>query len=310
MTNCCERLIAEHRATEALLERLRRSLPKGSNWHENQVIEAQSLYQQLAGALKAHFVLEEQGLFALLNQYRSMILMEVEHDDLLALQQAFAEALDTAVTAPAMTPELLASFVAWDERLRAHIVEEDRGIFPLAETTLLPEEKQMVLRRFDELDAGFEASPPMLIRPEPAYEIARTDIFEAPDRPIRFQALYEREQALIQHIALRAGETLARHWVAQHQCIVVVSGQVEFRTDSDTHVLDAGQRLNIDSRLYFSLSAVTDVSLLCLKIWPHPYYTKGGILAAGSILEINHPERMPECETWAMIKIQDNGEKE
>jgi hypothetical protein len=65
------------------------------------------------------------------------------------------------------------------------------------------------------------------------------------------------------------------HWAGQHQCMLVLSGEVAFETPEAIHMLKPGDMLKADSRLIFALSAVADSHLLSFKVWPHPHYTKG-----------------------------------
>lgn len=281
MTSCCELLIAEHRRTEDLLQRLevllrRIVLPQAgeaTNW-----LAVRKAYQVLAKDLHRHFVLEEQALFAVLNQYRTMILMEVEHDDLLTLQNQFASRL-AGITEDGPLPEaeteaLLASFEAFKERLCGHIREEERGVFPLAEEKLEPEEKRRVLRRYAELLDAPEPSALNLVRPAPGFQITNTELFNGSDKPMAYQTLYEREHSSLQHVRIQAGQKQALHWAGQHQHVVVLSGQVVFETVQEAHTLVSGDAVTIDSRLVYAFSAVKDTQLLVFRTWPHPHYCK------------------------------------
>lgn len=261
-------LTTGHRETERLLERLK-TLLEADDWDA-----ANSTYQQLAADLLQHYALEEQALFPVLSQYRSMILLTVEHDDLLALQQAFADELTASVANRAPSPLLFESLQAFQEQLAGHILEEDGQIIPLAEEVLEPEEKLKVKRLFSELSAAFETRQATLFRPQPGFSVSRTYIGQPPDKPVAYQTLYDREHTSIQHIQLRQGQSLARHWAAQHQYLLVLSGAVEFRMDGQACTLEPGMAVTIDSRLPFSLAALSDSHLLSFKAWPHPHFTK------------------------------------
>lgn len=281
MVDCCELLIAEHRRTEELVQRLETLLsqavaPQGENgatW-----LAVQKAYQALAQDLHRHFVLEEQALFSVLNPYRTMILMEVEHDDLLTLQAEFASHL-AGITEDGALPNtqadaLLKSFGAFKERLYGHILEEERGIFPLAEEKLETEEKLKVIRLYTELLETAENRMLTLTRPAPGFQIKTTELFTPFDKPMTYQTLYEREHTSLQHIRIQAGQKQSPHWMGQHQHIIVLSGQVVFETLQESHTLVSGDAVTIDSRLVFSFAAVKDTQLLVFKTWPHPHYSK------------------------------------
>ncbi len=271
---CCQLLIAEHRETERQLEHLEALLSNPGDWNH-----LQEVYIALEQDLKQHFALEEQALFLMLSPYRSMMLMEVEHDDLLTLQNAFEQTLVESVQQQSPAFRLHSNFQDFAARLRGHMREEEDGVFPLAEVVLEVEEKQRVLRGFNELQARFKNEAAALVRPTPGFKIQTTDIFTPLESTLAYQALYEREHSLVQHLWLKAGQSLAKHWSAQHQCLLVLSGEVFFETDTETNtqriLLTAGEQASIDSRLYFSLASQTDCHLLLYKTWPHPHYTKG-----------------------------------
>lgn len=284
MPECCELLIAEHRRTEELVDRLEAMLKKAVSPQvafgeagEGNVpswLSIRKLYGLLAQDLQRHFALEEQALFSVLNQYRTMMLMEVEHDDLLALQADFAAHLSGVTEHVPNNEAVLTSFAAFRERLYAHMVEEERGIFPLAEAKLEPEEKLKVLRLYNELLERWQSDTLSLNRPAPGFQVSGSELFAPVDRPMAYQTLYEREHTSIQHIRLQAGQKQSPHWAGQHQCIIVLSGQVVFETATESHTLVSGDRVNADSRLVFSLAAIKDTQLLVFKVWPHPHYAK------------------------------------
>ncbi len=234
-----------------------------------------SFYAGWAADLYRHFVLEEEALFSLLSQYRSMMLMTVEHDDLCTLQATFEAALSHSVTAKTAHPELMSRFQAFQTRLQAHIIEEERGIFPLAESSLLPEEQHLALRRFQEmLGQSSQGAVLGLSRPEPTFQVMETALFDSVEKPLSYETLYEREHASVQHIRMQAGMRQALHWVGPHQCLFLLSGSVTLETHQAQMGLSPGQCVTLDSQLYFALHAQTDAHLLNFKVWPHPHYTK------------------------------------
>jgi hemerythrin-like domain-containing protein len=279
MVNCCELLIAEHRRTESILARLGGLLEdviaEGS-FHYQAWQAIRDVYEALAHDLRRHFAIEEQALFSVLSQYRTMMLMEVEHDDLLILQQAFEEQLGLMRASVHGTDELMHRFFAFKSRLQAHIQEEEQGVFPLAEEVLEPEEKRKVVRLYTELlEAKQSAGTLTLQRPRPTYTVQTTDVFKGFSKPMIYQTLYDREHTTIQHMWIKAGQKQAMHWAGQHQCLLLISGEVAFETPEAIHMLKPGDMVKTDSRLIFAMSAVSDSHLLSFKVWPHPHYTKG-----------------------------------
>jgi hemerythrin-like domain-containing protein len=282
MSDCCELLIAEHRRAEALLgdlDALLRQMVASGNLTRPELPEIQGAYAVLAQALHRHYALEEKALFPMLSQYRTMMLMEVEHEDLLSLQDDFAKHLGRITQGEpeylAESPLLLSRFEAYKKRLFAHIVEEERGIFPLANQCLEPEEKLKVLRLTQAL---VEADDPRLydlVRKTPSFILQKAKPPEPSYKPMDYQTLFEQDHNLVQTLRLQAGQKQARHWAGQTQFILVLSGELAFESDGVVHNLGAGDTLTLDSRLLFSLAAVTEVLLLLFKVWPHPHYAKG-----------------------------------
>lgn len=277
MTSCCDLLIAEHRQTEALLASLEVALtracgPEGldaTGW-----IALEKEYRHLAEDLYRHFVLEERALFSLLSQYRTMMLMEVEHDDLLTLQGHFEDPFALSRSNNKPEANLLSSFLAFKTRLLAHIVEEERGIFPLANACLEPEEQEKARRVYHGVQAAFQESPVLLHRELPCYQIRQTALFQTLEKPLTYETLYDREYTSVQHLQIKAGTSQKLHWVGQHQCLILISGEATLETPAEKIPLAPGQSVSIDSRLYFALHALTDTHLLAFKVWPHPHYTK------------------------------------
>ncbi|HWV46070.1 MAG TPA: hemerythrin domain-containing protein [Nitrospira sp.] len=293
-------MIAEHRRAEELVGRLDVLLNRlVSHWDPAgpELAEVQAVYAMLAQDLHRHYALEEKALFPVLSQYRTMMLMEVEHDDLLALQQAFEDQLErfplgqtaTQAQAQEQTVEALETlrqrFEAYKTRLLAHMVEEERGIFPLANERLEPEEKLKVLRLTNELNESKRPAAYDLIRPEPGFILKKANLSASSNKPMDYQTLFEREHSVIQTLRLHAGQKQAFHWAGQTQVMVVLLGELKFearcgigQTDGNDEIkaqaLSVGDTVTLDSRLVFSLSAMTEALLMVFKLWPHPHYTK------------------------------------
>lgn len=290
MTDCCELLIAEHRRAEELVGRLGALLQAAQAEGVltlGDLPQIQTLYEELETDLHRHYALEEKALFPVVSQYRTMMLMEVEHEDLLKLQSTFAEQLwrvaslleEDALPADSEAfNRLIQQFEAYKTRLLAHMVEEERGIFPLANERLEPEEKLKVLRLTNELIEARNSAAYDLLRPIPAFILKKANLTESSQRPMDYQTLFEREHSSVQTLRLHAGQKQAFHWAGQIQVYVVLMGTLRFEAETETgktgQSLGVGDTLTVDSRLLFSLSATTEALLLVFKVWPHPHYTK------------------------------------
>lgn len=283
MIDCCQFLISQHHETRRLLELLQTQLSTEPFHHAT----VQKAYDNLVYDLHQHFMLEEQGLFTTINQYRSMMLMEVEHDDLLERQKNFGNALSALQHSDAATPETWQHFEAFQTRLLAHMIEEEDGIFPLVPKWLDLEEQQKVLRRFSEIQQQLASHNPTLARANPSFSIINTTLFQDMTKPISYQTLYNREKSIIQQWSFRAGQKLAPHWAGQNQCLILITGSMRFTCEHETQILVAGQMLQVDSQLTFTLEALEDSQMVALKIWPHPHYTK----SISHLEQNSHPKK-------------------
>lgn len=268
MAGCCDLLREDHRRTGILLSELSGLLLAGDRSAFEQG------FNTLCEELLRHYVLEERALFPVLSMYRPMILMEVEHEDLQMAEHAVRAAM-----AAGDSKKLLATFDFFDERLRAHIVEEDEGIFRMAETLPEPEEQALVSRKMIEVSQQLLAEPNLYLkRNTPALEIRQSPLFQVANRPIAMNTLFEAEHDSLQLVRLKAGQSLSPHWAAQYQCLLVLSGKLALTADGQTHPLQAGDQVNIEPRLLFSLSvsenASEEAALLAFKIWPKPNYLR------------------------------------
>ncbi len=269
-----ELLLEGHRQTEQLLSRLREVLDNMRD-DVSSVTRPESLpdlFQALKQDLLLHFACEEHGLLAVLTPYRSMVLMHEEHDQLWDM----LEAVETAMNSSGDATD---AFNNLDEALRSHILEEETGVFQYADQVLEPEEKALVARKSKEFYERVQSEPGLaefiLKRPEPHFDVNVTSLFQMPDRPIHYQTLFEREHTTVQRVSLKAGKSLSRHWAAQYQFIVVLSGQVRFISDTETVCLEPGMSIQMDPHLYFAFEAQEDTQLLLFKVWPRPHFLRG-----------------------------------
>lgn len=259
-------LRTDHRQTECLLEEMN-DLVSG----EMEINRFANIFSELQRLLKQHYYCEEHGLFPVLNQYRTMMLMEVEHDHLLQLEQKLQSAIKQRDK-----DAVALLFHEWQERLRAHIEEEENGVFPLAEKCLEPEEKALVARKLQELFADCTAHPEgtfALPRPDPTFLLKQSHLFEEPSKPIVYNKLFELDHASLHHLYLGANQQLKEHMSGEAQYLVVVSGCIRFVSQGMGESLTAGQQVAIEPRLKFSLQAVEDSHLVLMKVWPRPHFT-------------------------------------
>lgn len=261
--SCCHQLYTDHETTRILLKQLQEGVQQ-----ENSITQLMQTLNMFKQTLAHHYACEQLGLFPVLNLYRPMVLLEVEHDDLTQAQEQFEIALQQKNWSVIQT-----TFNLFADSLNGHMLEEERGVFPLADTLLEPEERQLVERKISEISAL--TSLPTLNTPEPIYQKKHYWQEFEPSKPIRFQTLFDTEQTQVQQIQLTAGEELKRHWSPQHQCLLLLSGELLFITDQQTERLTAGAQISLSPHLWFSLQAIQSSELFIIKVWPKPYFLRG-----------------------------------
>ena len=260
---CCALLIADHRACEMALSELEALIQQGVPYET-----LLSAFVALKLDLYRHFAAEEVALFPVLSMYRPMVLLEVEHEDLLTALHAFEEALQH------QSESMPDKFAAFNQTLRAHIYEEDSGVFSLAEEALEPEEKALVARKLSEAMRHFadhpEAAIPALHRGKPVASLKPGMLFAKTASPISYKEIFAAEQTSLHRIRLKAGQGLKRHWGAQHQCLLVLEGELTLTTDAETRTLKIGDQVNLSPKCPFALQTEPGCEVLLLKVWPRP----------------------------------------
>jgi quercetin dioxygenase-like cupin family protein/hemerythrin len=267
-----DRLLSDHRKTEALLMELSVLIREGKAWED-----IEGLYHTLITELECHFAGEEYGLFPVLSQYKTMVLMEVEHEDLLEAQERFYEALCQSQKAKTATENLNPLFEEFQDMLLCHIKEEEQGIFPMAEECLEPEEKALVQRKLEEaytLITSGQSGAEFLERAKPTCQITHHDFFGTPGKPKQYHKLFGAEHASVHHIQLQAGESFKTHWAPEHQCLLVIQGEVVLRTETEEYSLATGDQVTMTPRFPFALLAKQDSHLLAIKVWPRPHFIR------------------------------------
>ncbi len=260
-----ESLVREHRQMEGMLDALEASLADylATNSHDAARWRAlQRVFEAINRDVNTHFTCEEQALFPMVWVYRSMVLMEVEHDEIFAMRDLLLKLLNAEQPDPGARSELLELIPRFAERLRAHIVEEDRGVFPFCERMLNAREKERVIERMEEIRAEARENPlNPIVRPETWFRPIQP--VDTPyDRPVDVRLLAESTQLQVKEYRIRAGESLARHWTPMQVVLSCIAGEGVFRANAQAVPLMPGTHLLLSPRLYFSVEATTDCSLL------------------------------------------------
>jgi hemerythrin-like domain-containing protein/quercetin dioxygenase-like cupin family protein len=259
----CESLLAEHRVMEGLLLSLEKQLPAFSagGVFASQKAEVQALLGVIQREMNVHFACEERALFPAVSPYHPMVLMEVEHEELIELRGELLSRFEGGRFA-----EFEASSRRFIEYMRDHIAREDGGIFPTCEQALSADEKRQVLDEMAQIRTNAKAEDiPAIIRPEKSFEPIRIDPGATLERPLMISLLAERPGLQVKHLSIRAGESLPAHWSPKRLLIWCVAGEAAFNGNQGEPVaLSPGVGVLLDPQLNHAIHAQTDCHLLLL----------------------------------------------
>lgn len=270
MTQVSEPLLQDHRHMETLFEQFLALLGKGPDAADGLV----TLLATLKRRTDIHMACEERGLFPVLSKYHSMVLMEVEHEDLLRLgkeTQAALDALKTDAGRWESFEEVARRFI---REHRDHFAREEAGIFPEAETDLDADEKDIVLAKIAEIrEIADQGTLAPVTRPEKSFQEIAADMDTRPERAIHAQTLAEADGCVFKQITLRGGESLARHWTPKKALVWCLDGEAVW-TDADPDStrsgeavpLQRGKGVLLSPRLLHAVQAKTDSRLLLVLL--------------------------------------------
>lgn len=259
----CESLLAEHRVMEDLMLSLEKQLPPFSAGEvsDAQAAEAQAQLNVIQREMNVHFACEERALFPAVSPYHPMVLMEVEHEELIELRDEMLTQFEGR-----QFSEFEANCRRFIEYMRDHIAREDGGIFPTCEQALSADEKQQVIEDMEQIRANAKTENiPAIIRPDKSFEPIRMDINTPLDRPLMISLLAEKPGFQVKHLSIRAGEGLPAHWSPKRLLIWCVSGEATFTgNQAEPITLHPGAGVLLDPQLNHAIQARTDCHLLLL----------------------------------------------
>lgn len=269
----CESLIAEHRQMEGLLEVLEAHLRKENEDFQEDRQELTALMATIAREMDVHFACEEEALFPAVEPYHSMVLMEVEHEELMSLKSGIQEFL----ALEKMDSERMTAFKELGFRfineLYDHIGREDAGIFPACERALSLEEKQQVIEGMEQIrKRAKEGVIPEFSRPRRTFETLRVSLSQPLERPVSIRLLDESKDMQIKELLIQAGQALGPHWSPKKHILVCLQGEgnlIAARQQSslqDKAVIQNGIKeffsegsiLKLDAQLLHVIEAKTD----------------------------------------------------
>lgn len=258
----CESLLAEHQTMEGYLDSWEKRIQgfvAETVFSPNDKEALQELLKTICHELNTHFACEEQVLFPAVSPYHPMVLMEAEHEELLALRTTCMDHFNSGRYDAFV--ETSKPFITY---LREHMARENGGIFPVCEQALTHEEKQQVIDGMNAIRtlAKIEVIPDIM-RPEKTAQRLTMPLDDIPERPVMVTLLAEKAGLHIKHLTLRAGEGLAAHWSTKQLLVWCVRGKATFTADLQPPMdLAEGTGVLVDPQLSHAVMAQTDCHLL------------------------------------------------
>lgn len=261
----CESLIREHRQMEALLDKLDGLLASLNPEVQDSIESLRALMYRIGAEINTHFACEEKVLFPGVSPYHSMVLMEVEHEALIALRDSLLELLRkdwfTVVDADQMR-EIGSRFIS---EMLDHIGREDVGIFPTCERSLSDDEKQDIMEEMDRIrDRAASTPTPTITRPGRSFDVLKMDLDCQAQRPVFSERLLDDNGLEIKHLIVKGGESLPSHWSPKQMTLVCLKGSGVFTANNQETELKAGVAVVMTPQLLHGVQANTDCHLLLL----------------------------------------------
>jgi hemerythrin-like domain-containing protein/quercetin dioxygenase-like cupin family protein len=255
----CDSLTIEHRQMERLLEALDQA------FYNEHLSSVRCLMRWIEPEMNTHFACEEEALFSAVSPYHPMVLMEVEHEELMALRDSILEVIGSDSLDEPTWSNLKMTGKRFIKEMLDHIGREDAGIFPTCERALSDEEKKTVIAEMAQIRAKAKKAPlPALARPERSFKVLQVKLDSPILRPIFSEKLLDADGLEIKHLTIRAGDSLPSHWSAKQIILVCLQGTALFRASKQEGKLKPGSVIEISPQLNHGILAKTDCHLLLI----------------------------------------------
>lgn len=257
-------LIEEHEHIRALLNSLKASLSVISQRQAPEEIhKAQTIAQELSALKNTHTTCEEEALFAALAKHHPLLILEVEHEELLLKRAGLVSGIFGYSFPESCTNQLYQQGLEYIDLLMRHMKKEEQAIFPLAEKSLSPEEKQWVFAKMEDIRARARVLP----TPEPTHASKQLHSFHFPmedhlEESIHSNSLLAMPNLEVKALAIEAGASLATHWSTKLLLLLLTSGEAQWHGINQDLTLRKGDGIVLDPLLPHSIEAVQDCRFL------------------------------------------------
>lgn len=259
----CASLIQEHRQMENLLEKLKKVLNALNAKDEPDSIL--TVMREIEPEMNTHFACEEQVLFPAVTPYHPMVLMEVEHEELIALRQELLTLLTDGGQISLNIRQLQEIGNRFISDMLDHIGREDTGIFPACERALSNEEKEAVIVGMEKIRQQARQTPtPSITRPDRTFKVHQLDVSSEPQREIMSKRIFEDASLEAKQITIQAGKSLAAHWTPKWAMLICLRGEGTFTANNEEQNFVPGTIITMSPQLQHSISAKTICDFLLL----------------------------------------------
>ncbi len=259
----CTSLTQEHRQMEKLLEKLKQALAELNASHGLDAVKA--VMDKIEPEMNTHFACEEQVLFPAVTPYHPMVLMEVEHEELIALRGELLTLLASGEQSSEKTFQLQEIGNRFISDMLDHIGREDAGIFPTCERALSDDEKEAVIAGMQEVrQQALQKPTPSITRPERTFQSYQLDLSSEPQRDILSTRIFDDTSIEAKQITVQAGKALAAHWTPKKALLICLRGEGIFTANEEEQSLVPGTIIRMSPQLRHSVSAKTQCDILLL----------------------------------------------
>ena len=261
----CESLIREHRQMESVLAQLEQGLDNLTPQTPGSVEAIRATMAQIVPEMNTHFAYEEQVLFPAVSPYHPMVLMEAEHEELMALRQELLDILAQNALTAEDTDTLQIRGKQFINEMLDHISREDSGIFPTCERALSLNEKQEVIEGMAQLRAKAKLAPtPVIQRPERTFEVLQIYLTSPAQRAVFSERLVDSNGLEVKHLVIQTGQSIPAHWSPKQGTLICLQGQGLFIANNQAIQLIPGATCVMSPQLTYSIQADTDCHLLLI----------------------------------------------
>lgn len=250
---------------ESMLTQLEHCLGDLSTQGAEKIEAVRVIMAQVVPEMNTHFACEEQVLFPAVSPYHPMVLMEVEHEELMALRQELLDTLGKSAINTEDASKLQAVGTRFISDMLDHIGREDGGVFPTCERALSSAEKQAVIEGMAELRTNAKQQPmPAIQRPERSFEIQQIDLTTPAQRAVFSERLVDAESLEIKHLVIQAGKSIPDHWAPKQGTLICLQGQGLFQAGDKETRLISGTVIKMSPQLRHAIQADIDCHLLLI----------------------------------------------